>query len=964
MAAGDFHQRAPTSTDVLTTANLDAPWQDLNGQSATSTVSYVGPHFEVANAGPYLIYYSDAFSTADTTAGESIEIQSEILINGVAIQGGRNGSHISKLSGNGEAVINGHAIVELSALDTITIRHRRTDDSTVGTVARFVSGNVCCILELRDSDQYGRYATDASFATGATLARMPLGTIDREDAAFTIDVGTDELTVNETGKYVLTFSGEASIAGTAASEVYVQARLNGVLIPGAHSSAYMHGVDGCQNAGLGAMLIVECTAGDTIELVALDEGGAADIAAGFRLDMWQLPSGAQTCIAEATTGNFNAAWATFAWDTLKQNDAASFTHVAGSTSITPNQAGNYLAFFSLGKTSYQASAEVAPRTVMTLGGSYPFTSHASCYNKGSGNFGRATTNFVAVTTDGQVWGSTTSLAMKHLAAYSGGAIENQSGQFSVLMITDLFSGAVTSQGSADIASAWSATAAGTTPAATLQGTAAAATAWSATAAGTVAAAAIQGTSNAALALTATAAALRTTVGTTNTTSEFTASASASRTTTAATALVAALTSTTVALRRANADAAALTQLVVTTTATKRSPGVTAATTAFVVTSEASRNTSGVADGAIAIAASATATARRPATSVVASAFTFTAEADGVATGSASLVLQSTLSATASVRSQATAFAATALSATITATRSTAGQATAGQAFVATALATAKLQSTTTLNSALLATAEGVRGGDGSATITAALTATASATAVVQAAAAMVGATALTAAATTRRPGVVAISSAITSTASGLRSVPATTAATLASSLSASANIITRSTAAVSLATTSSAAPTARVGSTTSLSVELSATASAVKFGTSLGSASILTESTLVAAGRYRASAEIAFASALELASSALRMVQGTSSGNIAIGNTSAGTRHTPATAAISASLTTTALGSTGQLPGEADISTQFSLQALGTFASPVKYPILGTVSDGLAITGTIVSQLTIAGSVR
>jgi hypothetical protein len=365
MAAGDFYIRRNNSdTSSVPDAgvgNEDAHW-DTEVIDEGSIVTYSDPNFQL-DTGLYLIIYSEYFSTTNTTNNERIEVQGEIHVSGTGVVGGYGQDYIRKSSGDQECTVQGGMFLQVTSDNTdVFIRFYRTDNSTSGTVDRVPGYGGVMILEMDDSSHnFGFVSASASEATSGTTERtLALNTSDKVDTGFSL--ASNQLTVTNAGRYLAHFEMDISTTATGREVVTGYLRKNGTTeITGTRAFCYSRGADGCQDSALSWFGIVDLAASDSIDVRwSCPTNAIHTCAAGTGiLQMWQIPSGADECIMEATTGDYNAD-ADFAWDTLPHIDTASFTATAGNSNIDVDQDDHLLVFATFAQVTDSTPQRAVP----------------------------------------------------------------------------------------------------------------------------------------------------------------------------------------------------------------------------------------------------------------------------------------------------------------------------------------------------------------------------------------------------------------------------------------------------------------------------------------------------------------------------------------------------------------------------------------------------------------------------
>jgi len=437
VAAGDFYiRRNNADTSAVPNAgggNEDSHW-DTEVKDVGGIVSYSDPDFQL-DTGLYLIMYSERFNTTDTTNNERIEIQGEIHVSGTGVVGGYGQDYIRKTS-QFDCIVSGAMILDVTADNTdVFIRFYRTDDSTTGTVTRVPGHGGVQILELDDNDNYAFYSTSSSEVTsGTTIRQLQIDTNDRQDTGFSRT--GDTVTVTNAGRYLVIYNMDLSMTATSREEAvgFLDLGPGSSVVPGTYSASYIRGADGCQDGALCWIGIVDFAASDDFAVSwQCPTSATITAAAGATLQIWQIPSGGDEVIMEATTGDVNAP-GDFDWDTLPHIDTASFTATAGNANIDVDQRDYVLAFATVGLDGPDTPQRPYPEWRFTIDDDLVNYAAAGYYHRNSGGAGELAINLAAILQpipDQSIECNITTLAVT-------GAVNQDTGQFAMLSLESVF----------------------------------------------------------------------------------------------------------------------------------------------------------------------------------------------------------------------------------------------------------------------------------------------------------------------------------------------------------------------------------------------------------------------------------------------------------------------------------------------------------------------------------------------
>ena len=437
MAAGDFYIRK-NSNDTSSVPNagtdLDSNW-DFVVADEGGIVTYSNPNFQL-DTGLYLIMYSEHFYTSNNTNNERIEIQGEIHISGTGAVGGYGSDYIRKGATQFDCVVSGYMFLQVTSDNTdVFVKFYRTDDSTTGTVYRIPGYGSVQIIEMDDTNHnFAFYSTSSSESTaGTTVRTLNIDTDDKQDTGFSRS--SNIVTISNAGRYVMTYNLDISTTSTGRENVRAWISKNGTTtkVVGSQSHSYIRGIDGCQDSALAWIGIVDVAANDTFQ-IRWDVPTSATVtaAAGAKFQIWQIPTSADECIMEATTGDYNAD-ANFEWDTVPHIDTASFTASTNSTKINVDQVCHLLSFTTFSQTTDSAVARAYPFVRFRKNGNVLDYATGGGYQRNSGTYGFAVTNASIVPT------IETYLEVYTRPFATIGALANISGQFAVLNLESIWS---------------------------------------------------------------------------------------------------------------------------------------------------------------------------------------------------------------------------------------------------------------------------------------------------------------------------------------------------------------------------------------------------------------------------------------------------------------------------------------------------------------------------------------------
>lgn len=348
-APGDYViRRNNADTTTVTTGGINAVW-DTAVASSGKSISYSAGTYTLA-AGKYLMLYSERVDTADTTNNDRVEVQSRLVIAGTATTTGAGQTFIRKNNTQQAGILGGASILDIpSDGTTLETQFNRTDTSG-GAVTRTTGWGGVSILRLADDWDYARYSLASATTPPDGFNELAWTTTAEEETGFS-RTGAN-ITVADAGRYLVSYTVPIDTGGgTDRTEYVSKLQVDNADIEGTYVSTYIRESEGTEDGVLSYVGIVDIGAGEVLDVkVDMIDGTITghNMEAGSSIELLKLPSGNQTIIAEATSGEMNPATVTeFAWDTTAFIDTGAFTMTAGTDSFMEvDTDGDYLFFAS------------------------------------------------------------------------------------------------------------------------------------------------------------------------------------------------------------------------------------------------------------------------------------------------------------------------------------------------------------------------------------------------------------------------------------------------------------------------------------------------------------------------------------------------------------------------------------------------------------------------------------------
>ncbi|MHA2264724.1 MAG: hypothetical protein ACXAEN_20205 [Candidatus Thorarchaeota archaeon] len=404
---GDFFiARNNAETDTLTTSNLDATW-DTNVDSSGTSIAHTASSadFTLA-AGKYLVLYGESFSTTDTTAGERIEVQGRLTLDGTQQDAGASWGYIPKIGNALETAPFAGTIIDVPSINTVlNTRFFRTDDSTVGDPTRQPDWSGVQIYTLDHNWNYARYEVTSNRDgpnSNDSWADFSWDNNIEQDTGFSRS-GAD-ITLTDAGKYLVCLSIPIQGEGSVLQESRIRLMYNDVEVEGTRAYTYIKNIDGCTDGCISYVGMVRATGTSQVLKVQIQgtaghgAGTEGTILDGGTIQLLQLPETARTIFLEATTGDFNPnGWTAFDWDSEAQVNGGTFNwdSTPDADNIDVLRAGDYL-FFGCQSATDNAGGRLLPSIQIAVGDTRKSYVTHTAYNRGASSADNPAVNLGAL----------------------------------------------------------------------------------------------------------------------------------------------------------------------------------------------------------------------------------------------------------------------------------------------------------------------------------------------------------------------------------------------------------------------------------------------------------------------------------------------------------------------------------------------------------------------------------------
>lgn len=450
MAAGDYViRRNGSNTDEVpaTGSDLLLDWPTAVA-NVGSGITHSSGTFTLGETGHFLVMCSEHFASADNTNNERIGGKMTLNLAGTELVEGYSSSYIRK---NDVELLDwihfSAAIINVTTTtgngDDLQVRCERIDDVVLTGPVRVVDDRSgITIIKLDDSWDYGRYRSSSATATSGTdNARtvMNIQTQDEEDATFTRSTNVVDIATNDLVLAVYSVKSEdAGVSGR--SEFQSNLELAGTVVPGSWNHQYIRNNQNTNWGGSSSVVLLEPTSGDNIDVGVISrENGGEEFEVALQLV--KLPAGAEACIVEATTGNYNVAATNFAWDTNPYIDTAAFTHTTTQSNIDVDNDGDYIVMAAMGDSTDAGTAATRAQPAMQFRVNTTDIEHAGCTSYHRNN-GTADHSSLACATllDGLSANDSIHCRLDHFHTGMTTTVNNNSGQFAAIRMDSLFGG--------------------------------------------------------------------------------------------------------------------------------------------------------------------------------------------------------------------------------------------------------------------------------------------------------------------------------------------------------------------------------------------------------------------------------------------------------------------------------------------------------------------------------------------
>jgi len=372
---------------------------------ADASYELTAPSTIALSSGRHLVLYDTRF---DRVGGSNrSEFLSYLTLNGSPLAIGRSQGFLRRLSGNDEAIMSGGGIITVAADDQLlTLSTQRSDSNPnagTGTTVRAANGTAIQLLKLDDSWDFlsASRSSNQSGTVGTTAVDVVYDTLEADSSlgsAFTFTAGSGDVTLNETGNYLLFANTRLEKPNDGTRTNFQQfLTLDGSEVAGTRTTTYMRGNANGEgaNSGVAAIgTILAAAAGQTLNVEVVKEAGGVNSTirgSETALTIIKLPPTVKTiALGDSTSQEVNPGSETAMTFDLVNASSSDFGHTAGTSAITANTDDDYL-FFGSVFTSSDATNDNQDRIVPHHGwqidgaGGRILRGRGGAYNRDNGN---------------------------------------------------------------------------------------------------------------------------------------------------------------------------------------------------------------------------------------------------------------------------------------------------------------------------------------------------------------------------------------------------------------------------------------------------------------------------------------------------------------------------------------------------------------------------------------------------
>jgi len=391
VAAFDFViRRNASNTDSYPNAASDLllDW-DTAVDNEGSGITHSAGTFTLGETGHFLIMASDIASSTQTNR---IGGKLTITLAGTEIRAGYASFWRRGANSHNGCVASVVAIINVTTTtgngDELQIRAERSDNQSPTPAYARVAGDRSgiTILKLDDTQNFARYEGSSFNGSTSDGVRVvaDLDTTLEQDSPFTRTGNVIDIATNNRVLCIYTMQFVETTGGTGRHEYQSDLELAGTRVIGSLAMHYIRYDQDTDWECRSLMVMLEPSSGQDLDLgiITRELGEAKGWLASLQL--WELPSGAETASMEATGGDYNTADTEFTFDTLPQIDTAAFTATAGNSNIDVDNAGDYIVIAAQGLDTLDVGAERrAPGIQFKVNTTINDQAGVSTYNRGS-----------------------------------------------------------------------------------------------------------------------------------------------------------------------------------------------------------------------------------------------------------------------------------------------------------------------------------------------------------------------------------------------------------------------------------------------------------------------------------------------------------------------------------------------------------------------------------------------------
>lgn len=227
--------------DSITATAQSLSWDEEVSENTEIQLTWWNTDFDLSVGGHYLVMYSVPIRS--TSGSNRSETQSWLQLNSTgSLNYWYASSYIRRTDGDFEGYNESAAIIDASPWDTLELQIQRTNTNWWG-LERTPDRSGINILKLDDARDYARLKPTSSQAITTSWVDLDLSSSDELDTG-TFTLSWSDLTLQEAGKYLVTYNVAAVTTGTDRTNNETRLMLDGAEIDSTRGTIYVRAQEG------------------------------------------------------------------------------------------------------------------------------------------------------------------------------------------------------------------------------------------------------------------------------------------------------------------------------------------------------------------------------------------------------------------------------------------------------------------------------------------------------------------------------------------------------------------------------------------------------------------------------------------------------------------------------------------------------------------------------------------------